>query len=120
MVVGTIYKQQSPQEALLKGLELVGPKMRPIIEQVQKATGHKAIAVHCWRGGKRSGSTGWLLGMAGYQVHTLQGGYKAYRTFLLNQLATLPLKLMVLGGKTGCGKTKILHALADKANKSLI
>ena len=72
VVVGTIYKQESPQEALLKGLELVGPKMRPIIEQVQRATERNSIAVHCWRGGKRSGSTGWLLGMAGYQVHTLK------------------------------------------------
>ncbi len=117
VVVGTIYKQQNPQEALLKGLEFVGPKMRPLIEQVQRATDQTSIAVHCWRGGKRSGSTGWLLGMAGYQVHTLQGGYKAYRTFILEQLATLPLKLVVLGGKTGCGKTKILHALADQGEQ---
>lgn len=114
MIVGTIYKQQNPQEALLKGLEFVGPKMRPLIEQVKGATEQTSIAVHCWRGGKRSGSTGWLLGMAGYQVHTLKGGYKAYRTFILDQLATLPLKLVVLGGRTGCGKTKILHALAKQ------
>ena len=117
VVVGTIYKQQSPQEALLKGLELVGPKMRPIIEQVKKDTQEMSIAVHCWRGGKRSGSTGWLLGMAGYQVHTLKGGYKAYRTAVLDQLATLPFQLVVLGGKTGCGKTKILHALADQGEQ---
>ena len=117
VVVGTIFKQQNPQEALLKGLEFVGPKMRPLIEQVKRDTEQTSIAVHCWRGGKRSGSTGWLLGMAGYQVHTLKGGYKAYRTFILDQLATLPLKLVVLGGKTGCGKTKILHALAKQGEQ---
>ncbi len=117
VVVGTIFKQQNPQEALLKGLEFVGPKMRPLIEQVKRDTEQTSIAVHCWRGGKRSGSTGWLLGMAGYQVHTLKGGYKAYRTFILDQLATLPLKLVVLGGKTGCGKTKILHALAEQGEQ---
>ncbi len=117
VIVGTIYKQQNPQEALLKGLEFVGPKMRPLIEQVKEATEHSTIAVHCWRGGKRSGSTGWLLGMAGYQVHTLKGGYKGYRTFILDQLTTLPLNLVVLGGKTGCGKTKILHELAKQGEQ---
>ena len=116
-VVGTIYKKQNPQEALLKGLEFVGPKLRPIIEQVKTYTEATAISVHCWRGGKRSGSIAWLLGMAGYQVTSLQGGYKAYRTKVLESLST-PLPLMVvLGGKTGCGKTKILKALAKQGEQ---
>jgi len=66
-IVGTIYKQGSPKAAMLRGLEFVGPKMRPLIEQVEATTTCKSIALHCWRGGKRSGSVGWLLGMAGFE-----------------------------------------------------
>lgn len=111
VVVGTIYKKESPKQALLKGLEFVGPKMRLLIEEVEKKTDNKTIAVHCWRGGKRSGSVGWLLGMAGFDVKTIIGGYKAYRNFVLRQFHEQSLNLLVLGGKTGCGKTKILQAL---------
>jgi len=116
-IVGTIYKKEDPKQALLKGLEFVGPKMRLLIEEVEKKTKHKTVAVHCWRGGKRSGSVGWLLGMAGFEVKTIIGGYKAYRNFILNQFYQQKLELLVLGGKTGCGKTKILHALKEQGEQ---
>ena len=116
-VVGTIYKQDSPKAAMLKGLEFVGPKMRPLVEQVEAKTRSESIVVHCWRGGKRSGSVGWLLGMAGFDVMTLNGGYKAYRTHVLQQFHDLALKLVVLGGKTGAGKTKILNALEKRGEQ---
>lgn len=116
-VVGTIYKQESPKAAMLKGLEFVGPKMRPLIEQVEASTNSKTVAVHCWRGGKRSGSVGWLLGMGGFEVHTIAGGYKAYRNHILQQFHSLELNLIILGGKTGAGKTKILKALANNGEQ---
>ena len=116
-VVGTIYKQDSPKAAMLKGLEFVGPKMRPLIEEVATKISSKSLAVHCWRGGKRSSSVGWLLGMGGFEVSTITGGYKAYRTHVLQQFHDLDLKLIVLGGKTGAGKTKILRALAEKGEQ---
>lgn len=117
VVVGTIYKKESPKAAMLRGLEFVGPKMRPLIEQVEASTTHKMVAVHCWRGGKRSGSVGWLLGMGGFEVQTIVGGYKAYRNHILQQFHTLDLNLIILGGKTGAGKTKILKALAEKGEQ---
>ncbi len=116
-VVGTIYKKESPKQAMLKGLEFVGPKMRLLIEKVEQKTDNKKVAVHCWRGGKRSGSVGWLLGMAGFEVQTIIGGYKAYRNFVLDQFHQQKLELLVLGGKTGCGKTKILHALKEQGEQ---
>ncbi|MEM6319879.1 MAG: tRNA 2-selenouridine(34) synthase MnmH [Bacteroidota bacterium] len=116
-VVGTLYKKVNPHQAMLKGLEFVGPKMRFLVEEVEKISKNKTVAVHCWRGGKRSGSVAWLLGMAGFEVKTIVGGYKAYRTYVLEQLAIRKAKLLVLGGKTGCGKTKILHQLRAKGEQ---
>lgn len=117
VIVGTIYKKENPKQAMLKGLEFVGPKMRLLVEEVEKKARNKTVAVHCWRGGKRSGSVGWLLGMAGFEVKTIMGGYKAYRNFVLDQFYQQKLDILVLGGKTGCGKTKILHALKEQGEQ---
>ena len=110
-LVGTCYKNKGPEAALHLGLELVGPKMAGFVEHAQKLAPHRKLAVHCWRGGKRSQSMSWLLRMAGFDVVTLVGGYKAYRQYVRDQFEQLPVSLLVLGGKTGSGKTKILHAM---------
>ena len=51
--VGTIYKQTSPESALLKGLEIVGPKMSGFVKKAIKWSPNRKVIVHCWRGGKR-------------------------------------------------------------------
>ena len=108
--VGTLYKQASPQQAMLRGLELAGAKLRWYVDEATRLAPHGKVVVHCWRGGQRSGSLSWLLATAGFDVHTLQGGYKAYRGHALAALAQ-PQPCMVLGGPTGSGKTKVLQAL---------
>ncbi|MBU1822908.1 MAG: tRNA 2-selenouridine(34) synthase MnmH, partial [Bacteroidetes bacterium] len=108
--VGTTYKQVSQPDALLLGLDIVGPKMSDFVREAKALTDGDEILVHCWRGGMRSGSFGWLLETAGMKVATLVGGYKAFRTQVLEGLSE-PRKLVVLGGKTGSGKTEILHQL---------
>jgi len=110
--VGTTYKQVSQDAALLLGLELVGPKMADFVRQSKALASGKDILVHCWRGGMRSGSFGWLLETAGMQVSTLIGGYKAFRNEVLTGLGA-PQNIVVLGGKTGSGKTEILHKLRE-------
>ncbi len=110
--VGTTYKQVSQEEALLLGLELVGPKMADFVRASKILAPEKEILVHCWRGGMRSGSFGWLLETAGMKVSTLVGGYKAFRNEVLAGFQ-IPQQLIVLGGKTGSGKTEILHQLRE-------
>ena len=107
-VVGTLYKQLGKQQAVLQGLELVGPKLASFVKGVQKLTDKKTVFIYCWRGGMRSGSFGWLLDTSGYDVFLLEGGYRSYRNFALEQFSQ-PLKLTVLSGKTGTGKTLLLH-----------
>ena len=74
------------------------------------------VLLHCWRGGLRSRSVGWLLESCGFTVHLLRGGYRAFRTHVRKELAR-PRPVLVLGGMTGCGKTDILHALADRGEQ---
>lgn len=107
-VVGTLYKQAGKQQAILQGLQVVGPKLATFVEVVQNLTNKKTVFVYCWRGGMRSSSFAWLLNLSGFDVFVLESGYKAYRNFAIEQFSK-PLQLMVLSGKTGTGKTKLLH-----------
>ncbi len=111
--VGTMYKQVGKDEAMELGLRFVGPKMEQFVKQAKLLAPHRRLAIHCWRGGQRSGSMAWLFRQAGFDVVTLEGGYKAYRHLVLQGLEKADLNLVVLGGRTGSGKTKILHALRD-------
>lgn len=115
-VVGTAYKQDGREHAIKLGLDIVGPKMRRLVEQAEELAGPpgaRPLLVHCWRGGMRSGALAWLLGFAGWQVDTLDGGYKAFRRWVLERLESPP-PLRVLGGRTGSGKTQLLHELRER------
>ncbi len=113
-VVGTIYKQKSPEMAMLQGLEFIGPKMANFVREAHKLTNKKPIHIHCWRGGKRSGSMAWLLDLSGLNVKVLNGGYKAYRKYCLEKIKQTPYRFVILAGLTGAGKTDILHELKAK------
>lgn len=58
----------------------------------------------------RSGIMSWILNMAGFQVHVLKGGYKAFRNWAMTQFS-IPRKTIVIGGATGSGKTELLDCL---------
>ncbi|MFN3761128.1 MAG: tRNA 2-selenouridine(34) synthase MnmH [Algoriphagus aquaeductus] len=114
--VGTLYKEKGALEATLKGFELVGPRFHQIQkEALDRFPGRKAI-VYCWRGGMRSQILSWLLLMVGFEIFRLKGGYKTYRTYTFEKVRkTYP--LLVLGGKTGTGKTVLLKKLKESGEQ---
>ena len=46
---------------------------------------NKELLVHCWRGGMRSEAMCWLLALYGWKVYQLDGGYKSFRNWVLQQ-----------------------------------
>jgi tRNA 2-selenouridine synthase len=116
--IGTMYKQVSPDKAVLLGLDFFGPKLRTLAEQARQLAPGQEVRLHCWRGGMRSGAVQWLLELAGLKVNLLDKGYKDYRQWVLAELAA-PRRLRVLGGATGSGKTAVLHALAAQGQPVL-
>ena len=110
--VGTIFKNQGREAAILKGFELVGPRFHQIIKDAEKEVKERHILLYCWRGGMRSNILAWLLSVYGFHVTLLSGGYKLYRRWVANTLQTSK-TVVVLGGPTGSGKTALLHQLAD-------
>jgi len=110
--VGTTYKQKSREAAILLGFDLTGPKWSGFIKQALKIAPGKKILVHCWRGGMRSGAMAWALNLYGFEVFLLEGGYKRYRNWVLDQFKET-YSIFILGGMTGSGKTKTLNQLKD-------
>ena len=112
-VIGTLYKQVGKEQAVEKGLAIVGPKMEAFVAESKRIAIDKKVHVHCWRGGMRSTSFAWLLQTASLHPSLLKEGYKNYRKYVLAYLQNLNLKIVVLGGFTGSGKTHILHQLKE-------
>ena len=115
--IGTLYQQQGRDPAIRRGLEIVGPQMASLEQQIATANQQggfsgASVCVHCWRGGMRSESVAWLLNLTGWQVSLLRGGYKTYRRFARDQFSQ-PLPLIVISGLTGAGKTERLIQLAE-------
>lgn len=116
--IGTMYKQVGQQEALQKGLELVGPKIKDMVVQAQAAAKNGKLLIHCWRGGMRSESVANLLNLTGLEVQTLEGGYKAFRNWVLEKLSEKHC-LRVIGGMTGANKTGILRSLKEAGQATI-
>lgn len=111
--IGTLYKQQGPQIARIRGLELTCHRFPAIVAAIAEAAKGRPVLVYCWRGGLRSESVALLLEMTGYPVVKLQGGYKAFRSLVTGffESVSLPVQLVVLHGMTGSGKTEFLLQL---------
>lgn len=113
--VGTIYKQVSPFDAKKLGASLVAKNIAFHLQNSfqEKPKTWKPL-VYCWRGGKRSGAMAHILREVGWDAKTVEGGYKAYRRYVVDSLAALPPKFRfkVIHGVTGSGKSRLLRALA--------
>jgi tRNA 2-selenouridine synthase len=145
-VVGTAYKHESRETAIKIGLDYFGPKMRGMVEKVEKLVGSwqlivgskdaacqtpalegvanrqlptaNSVFLYCWRGGMRSGAVSWLLNMYGFNVTLLAGGYKTFRNHVLKSFDQ-PYHFKILGGYTGSGKTEVLQQL-QQAGEAVI
>ncbi len=111
--IGTLYKQQGKDTAVNRGLEIVSPKMTSFVNQVKALSKNKKVFVYCFRGGMRSNSFAWLMNTSGLDAVIMKGGYKAFRNYVLDYFEQ-DRKIILLGGKTGSGKTDILKKLKEQ------
>ena len=111
--VGTVYKRQNKEKAVLLGLDIVGPKLKQFAIKAKKLSKDNTLLVHCWRGGMRSANMAWLFDTVGIDVVLLQGGYKAFRTYAKQELAKKA-NIKILSGSTGSGKTDILKQMREQ------
>ncbi|MBI5393631.1 tRNA 2-selenouridine(34) synthase MnmH [Candidatus Woesearchaeota archaeon] len=109
-LIGTIYAKINKEEAIDKGVELFSQKLPDILQQMKQYK-DKTIIINCWRGGMRSKVVTNVLCGLGYKALQLDGGHKAYRNYIIEQLNNYQynFKFAVLYGLTGTGKTELLN-----------
>ncbi len=76
------------------------------------ANAHPDGVLYCWRGGMRSKiSQQWLYEETGILYPRIKGGYKAVRRYLIDEMerVTSTLPMVIIGGRTGVGKTRFLQ-----------
>lgn len=117
-IVGTVYKQSGNERAVITGFELVGPSFSKFIADAKKISPQKKVLIHCWRGGLRSNIMAWVLKTAGFETHTLIGGYKTFRHWALD-IFNHPKNVLILGGLTGSGKTDFLNELKSMGEQTI-
>jgi len=110
--VGTRYKQVSAKNAMLVGLEYAAKNSKEYLVKATLAAKSKPVLVYCWRGGNRSNAFCHLLQAANIDSFRLHGGYKAYKNFIRKEF-NKDIKLIILGGMTGSGKTEKLLKLKE-------
>ncbi len=115
-LVGICYKQKGREAAFdLAHRRVSGIKREERIEAwLEFHRKNPQALFYCFRGGMRSKTAQeWLLQHSGKAVARLQGGYKALRRFLIEAIDPENLQgiPMILGGRTGSGKTILLRQL---------
>lgn len=115
--IGVCYKEQGQEKAIQLGMQMFPAEKR---EQRVKSwctftEQNPDGFLYCFRGGLRSKVTREWLAETGTDYPMIEGGYKAIRSTLLEQLDvnSQQLPFTIIGGRTGSGKTKLLHLLAD-------
>jgi tRNA 2-selenouridine synthase len=115
--VGTVYKQQSPEAAIALGHKYVAPKLNHFISQAFDVAPKGEAVVHCWAGGMRSQAFAEHVSANNFkEAIVVSGGYKSFRNHVLKSFEVL-LKIKVLGGYTGSGKTPILQELQKQGEQ---
>ncbi len=116
-VVGIRYKEEGNAEAVKLGNALVSGEIKEkrIAAWLDFMTSNPHAMLYCFRGGQRSQiSQEWLF-QSGREIVRLKGGYKAFRNWLIEETekSVGKFKPIVLGGRTGSGKTILLKRLKN-------
>jgi tRNA 2-selenouridine synthase len=120
--VGTIYVQTSRFQARRIGGAYVA---RNISAHLAGPLADRPAAwrplVYCWRGGMRSAAMASILSEVGWRTALLKGGYRTWRAHVRGRLydQAADLRLVLLDGGTGSGKTELLGLLAGRGVQTL-
>lgn len=124
--IGKLYADEGQDAAIEHGLELATPEIRQqrIEAWSQFVKDNPTGLLYCFRGGLRSRTTQAWLAEAGVDITLIKGGYKAMRSYLIEQLEQLSANapMLLLAGATGSGKTLAVqewHQSVDIEGKSL-
>jgi tRNA 2-selenouridine synthase len=120
--VGTVHAERGAFEAKRLGAAIVARNVGDLIDRLFAGCDRDwRPLVYCWRGGNRSGALATVLARIGWRTTVLDGGYRAFRRHVIDDLAARPagLRLTVVGGRTGSAKSRLLERLAARGEQVL-
>ena len=112
--IGKLH-QQSPFAARRRGAGMVAENIaHHLRDHLANRPPHWRPLIYCWRGGQRSGAVTEVLRRIGWDAQQLSGGYKYYRRLVIDGIVehAKSQRWLIIGGKTGAGKTLLLRQLA--------
>lgn len=114
-LVGIEYKEKGNAAAVKLAEELIkqeGKKERLAVWEAFIKNNPSAL-LYCFRGGQRSGIAQMWLEESGIKITRLKGGYKQFRNYLMEESLSITdtLNTLIVGGRTGSGKTLLLYKL---------
>jgi tRNA 2-selenouridine synthase len=122
ILIGTLYKQESPFTAKKRGAALVAKNIAHHLEAhfIDMPREWRPL-IYCWRGGERSGAFTHILQRIGWKAVQLDGGYQGFRRQVIAELDALAKQcsFQVICGMTGSGKTRVLHELKQQGEQVL-
>ncbi|WPM32802.1 tRNA 2-selenouridine(34) synthase MnmH [Hydrogenobacter sp. T-2] len=116
-LIGLIYRRDGVDRAKHLGYEIAESKLEGLLKSFRDLKErYRHVVVYCWRGGLRSQELCKVLQSMGVEVLRIEGGYRAYREFILREMERIleGKSFIVLAGKTGVGKTRILRKLKEE------
>jgi len=115
--VGICYKNEGNKRAIELGHRLISGEVKDarISAWESYIKKHPDAVLYCFRGGQRSRISQSWLQERGYPISRIEGGYKAFRHYLLEELEHMEGKFIpvLLGGRTGSGKTLLLQNIKE-------
>ena len=117
-LVGIKYKEEGHEEAVKLGNDLVNNETKEVRVQawLDFMQANPDAKLYCFRGGERSKISQEWIAEAGDEIVRLQGGYKAFRNYLMTETERCieDFKAVIIGGRTGSGKTILLNRLENE------
>lgn len=115
--IGICYKQHGQKAAVALGHKLVSGEVKEarVRAWLDAAESPEKTLLYCARGGMRSSISQAWMREAGLDLPLVQGGYKTLRNTLLQQNLRFSASadLIVVAGRTGSGKTKVIEAASN-------
>lgn len=116
--IGICYAERGNEEAIKLGYRLVSGSLKEmrVNSWIKFINENSNVMIYCFRGGSRSTiAQEWIYEATGQDIIKVEGGYKAFRNYLINALEPENIKSipLVLTGYTGSGKTILLNKLKN-------
>lgn len=123
-LVGIKYKTSGNKEAIILGHQLISGEVKN--SRLKAWLDFKELnqdaALYCFRGGQRSKISQEWINESSCNIVRLKGGYKAFRNYLMDEIKNAPnnFKAIILGGRTGSGKTILLNQIKNSIDLEAI